>query len=92
MLPPLARVDGFPGAATALVGVSVPLAAVALATRLWSLQRILGARTLGELLHQHYGGAVAGICALFVAAGAVVLLAQAMQLAGDLIEVLSQGG
>lgn len=89
VLPALARNGGYPGNSAALVAVSLPLAAAALVVRAWGLARIADARSLGELLANYYGLALAALTAVPVVAAAALLLALVIAAAGSLIEILS---
>ena len=91
LTPWLAREGGYPAAATALIGVSVPLAATLLAPRGWALARLIGANGTGEMLAKLYGNGPAIVCGLIVASASAILLALILAASASLFEAVSAG-
>lgn len=91
LMPWLARVGGYPATATALIGISVPLAAVLVGFRGWAVARLFGAHGSGELLARNYGSTVAVLAGVIVAAAAMILLSLVLVTAGSLIHAMSAG-
>ena len=91
LMPWLARVGGYPATATALIGISVPLAAVFVGLRGWAVARLLGTHGSGELLARSFGSGVAILVGVIMATSATILLALVLVTAASLVEAMSAG-
>ncbi|MCD6074426.1 MAG: sodium:solute symporter [Rhodospirillales bacterium] len=89
LIPWLAREGGYPAAATALIGVTVPLAATLLSLRGWTIARTAGANGIGETIARTYGTGLAILNGVIVAAAATILIALVLAAAASMVEALS---
>lgn len=89
LLPWLAREGGYPAAATALIGITVPLAATLLSLRAWVIARAVGGNGIGDMIAQTYGTGLAILNGVIVAGAATVLIALALSTTASMIEALS---
>ena len=91
LTPWLMRLGGYPAATIALIAVTVPMMAMFLGVRCWTMTRIQGVSGLGELLAINYGSGVAGLFSLILGAAVVVFLALVLLAAANLMAIMSAG-